>query len=73
MYHFYGRGGHPKVWKDDSIRKISWKEIQAASYEKQKRVLCGIEQGIFGAGNVRSLAEYEKFIGFDFKQFYGVE
>lgn len=73
LYHFYGRGGQPKIWKDDSIRKISWKEIQAASYEKQKKVLCGIEHGIFGAGNIRSLAEYEEFVGFDFKQFYGVE
>lgn len=73
LYHFYGRGGQPKVWKDDAVRKISWKEIQAKSYEKQKRVLCGIEQGIMGVGSTRTLKEYEKFIGFDFKQFYGVE
>jgi len=36
------------------------------------RVLCGIEKGIFGAGNYRHLKAYEKLIGFDFKKMYGL-
>ena len=71
-YHFYGRNGAKKVWKDGTARKISWKELQEISTEKQKRVLCGIEQGIYGLGNTRSIDEYEKLIGIDFKEFYGI-
>ena len=72
VYHFYTRGGYSKIWKDRNIRKISWKEIEEKSKEKQKNVLCGIEQGIFGAGNVRSLKDYEKFVGINFKYHYGL-
>lgn len=73
VYHLYGRGDSPKIWKDDAVRKISWQEIQNISYEKQKLVLCGIEKGIYGLGTVRSIKEYEKMTGLDFKAFYGVE
>lgn len=70
-YHYYVREGHKKIWKDINIRKISWKELEEISAEKQRRILCGIEQGTFGAGNVRSLSDYEKFVGIDFKEIYG--
>lgn len=73
VYHFYGRGDHPKIWNDDAIRKISWQEIQSMSYEKQKLVLCGIEKGPYGLGNKRNIKQYEDFVGIDFKAFYGVE
>ena len=71
VYHFYGREDHKKIWKDINLRKISWKELEEISAEKQRKVLCGIEQGIFGAGTVRSLSDYEKFVGINFKQIYG--
>lgn len=72
-YHFYGRGGYKKVWKDSRLRVLSWKDIEEISKDKQMRVLCGIEQGVFGAGNIRSLEEYEKFCGQNFKEFYGID
>ena len=73
VYHFYGRGGYKKIWKDSRLRVLSWLEIEEISKDKQMKVLCGIEQGIFGAGNIRSLKEYEDFCGQNFKEFYGID
>jgi hypothetical protein len=70
VYHFYMREGYSKVWKDRNLREISWKELEVISKEKQKRVLCGIEGGIWGAGSIRTIAEYEKLTGLDFKKMY---
>jgi len=70
VYHFYTREGYSKIWKDRNIRKLSWKEIESQSKEKQKRVLCGIEEGIYGAGNIRSLQQYEEMTGINFKKMY---
>lgn len=70
VYHFYGRGEYKRIWKDSRLRAKSWKDIEEFSRNKQKNVLCGTEQGIYGAGNKRSLNDYEKFCGQDFKKFY---
>lgn len=70
LYHFYSREGYKKIWKDRNLRATSWKEIENISTEKQKNVLCGIEQGVYGAGNYRHLKLYEKFCGIDFKKIY---
>jgi hypothetical protein len=70
VYHFYTREGYSKIWKDRNIRKLSWKEIENMSKDKQKRVLCGIEQGVFGVGSYRHLKAYEKMTGLDFKKMY---
>ena len=70
VYHFYVREGYSKVWKDRNLREISWKELELLSKQKQKRVLCGIEGGIWGAGSTRTIAEYEKLTGLDFKKMY---
>jgi hypothetical protein len=72
VHHFYHRGNYKKIWKDRNIRKLSWKEIEQMSKDKQMRVLCGIEKGTFGAGNYRHLKAYEKLVGFDFKEMYGL-
>ncbi len=72
VYHFYSRGGYSKIWKDRNLRGISWKEIEDISYKKQKRVLCGEEEGVFGAGSVRTLEEYEMFTNTNFKHFYSL-
>ncbi len=72
VYHFYSRGGYSKIWKDRNLRGISWKELEDISYNKQKRILCGEEEGVFGAGNIRTLAEYEIFTNTNFKDFYSL-
>ena len=72
LYHFYTREGYKKIWKDRNIRNVSWKEIEDMSKAKQKRVLCGIEEGIFGTGNYRHLKLYEKMTGINFKKMYGL-
>lgn len=72
VYHFYFRHNYKKVWKDINIRKISWSDIEDISKEKQKRVLCGIEQGVYGSGTERSLSDFELFTGLDFKKHYGL-
>jgi hypothetical protein len=69
-YHFYHRGGFKKVWNDNNIREISWSELQQISYEKQKKVLCGIEKGQYGLGADRTIQAYETMVGFAFKEFY---
>lgn len=71
LYHHYTRPYAPKIWKERAIiREKSWDELQRISYDKQERVLCGIESGIFGAGDKRKLSEFESFTGYDFNKFY---
>jgi len=72
LYHFYTREGYKKIWKDRNIRNVSWKEIEDTSKAKQKRVLCGIEEGIFGPGSYRHIKLYEKMTGINFKKMYGL-
>ena len=72
LYHFYGRNGYKKIWKDNNVRPVSWAEIEKTSENKQKNVLCGIEQGIYGLGNVRTIEEYEEFVGYSFKKAYNL-
>jgi hypothetical protein len=72
VYHFYSRGGYSKIWKDRNLRGTSWKELEEISYSKQKRILCGEEIGIYGAGSVRTLEEYEMFTNTNFKDFYSL-
>lgn len=73
LYHFYSRGDYKKIWKDKPIRNVSWTEIEEISKAKQLSVLCGIEQGIYGAGNIRPIEAYEIFCGYNFKKFYGID
>jgi hypothetical protein len=70
VYHFYTREGYSKIWKDRNLREISWKELESISKDKQKRVLCGLEEGIYGVGSTRTIQEYEKITGLNFKQMY---
>lgn len=72
LYHFYSREGYSKIWKDRNIRKISWKELEDISKERQKQILCGIEKGIFGLGTYRHIKLYEKMTGINFKKIYGL-
>ena len=73
LYHFYSRPNYDKIWKDRNLRELSWKELEVISKDKQKRILCGIEEGIFGiVGNQRSVEEYEQLIGVNLKEHYGL-
>jgi hypothetical protein len=72
VYHFYTREGYSKIWKDRNLREISWKELEILSKEKQKKVLCGVENGTYGIGNERSIEDYERLTRLDFKKMYGM-
>jgi hypothetical protein len=72
VHHFYSREGYKKIWKDSTIRRQSWIETEEISKNKQMKVLCGIEKGVFGVGNKRTIQEYETFCGQNFKAFYGM-
>lgn len=72
-YHFYTREGYSKIWKDRNLREISWKELEILSKEKQKRILCGKESGTWGAGSIRTITQYEKITGLDFKKMYNAD
>lgn len=72
LYHFYGRSGYKKIWKDNNVRPISWQELEEISKNKQKNVLCGLIRGDFGLGKVRNVKEYQDLTGYDFKREYGL-
>ena len=70
LYHFYYRQEYSKIWKDKNLRNTSWKELENMSREKQKKILCGLEGGIYGHGSVRTIEQYEEITGIDFKKIY---
>ena len=70
VYHYYKRDGHHKIWNDQIVRENNWEQMQAQSKNKQIKVLCGIETGIFGAGNNRTIKDYENLIGYNFNDIY---
>jgi GT2 family glycosyltransferase len=72
-YHFYDRPKHSKIWEDKQILEESWDLLEKKSKDKQKNVLCGVEEGTFGVGKIRSLEEYENFIGYNFKKAYSLK
>jgi hypothetical protein len=66
VWHRYGRGGARRHWDDHSS---TWRELQSKSVEKWRR-LFGHEPLIGGAdgfGTRRSLAEFERWTGVDFR------
>ena len=70
LYHYYVRPDYHKLWTDVNLRQISWKDLETRSRKKQTRVLCGIEQGIYGLGDIRSISEYEKINNINFHELY---
>jgi hypothetical protein len=73
LYHFYLRPEYKKVWDAEKFKTVSWKHLEAKSWEKQKIILCGLESGIYGVGSARALEDYEKITGVNFKNVYGYE
>jgi len=70
LYHYYTRPNYSKIWLDVNIRKISWKELEHRSKEKQFKLFSGIEKGIYGFGDIRSIKEYEKIANINFQDIY---
>ena len=66
VWHRYGRGGARRHWDDHSS---TWRDLQSKSVEKWRR-LFGKEPLIGGAdglGTQRSLADFERWTGVDFR------
>jgi len=74
-WHFYQRKSHIKVWnqREDSARKIKWRDLEALSERTQKNILLGRETGIYGIGDRKRYEQYQQMIGIDFHKFYGEE
>ena len=70
VYHFYKRHGFKKIWADEVRRETNWDQLQEISKDKQRKVLLGIESGSMGTGSIRTIKDYEEFIGFDFNKIY---
>lgn len=78
IWHYYGRNDKSKHWTDHSdhnkangfIEK-TWFERDDYSKKRIRQLLgeedYGIDLGIYGLGNKRSIKEYERYCGFDFK------
>jgi hypothetical protein len=67
-YHAYTRKGCPRQWDDDP----NWWRIDSAA-QQRVRVLLGMETAdvdlsVFGLGQRRTLEEYERFAGVDFRR-----
>lgn len=78
VWHHYGRNDRPKHWgdhndknKDIGLIEKTWKERDEYSKKRIRQLLgeenYGIDLGQFGLGNKRSINDYEKYAGFDFK------
>ena len=67
--HFYKRRERPKIWLDN-IAGRSWTDIEMESQRVQKRVLLGIEDGIYGIGDYQKYLDYQEMVGYNFEKFY---
>lgn len=78
VWHHYGRNDRIKHWndhgndqKDSGIVEKTWMERDDLSKKRIRQMLGeednGLDLGIYGLGSVRSLQDYEKYAGFDFK------
>lgn len=74
IWHEYTRNGRPKHWEDHGTKSQTQKtsgERDIFARKKTRQIFeqedNGIDLGIYGLGNVRTLHDYEVFGGFDFK------
>lgn len=74
MHHFYGRNSDPKHWGDHrgwtdansvSVRRV--RHLLGISRERDSSVIEALD-GPLGLGDVRSLADYERFAGVSFSR-----
>ena len=69
MWHEYSRRRRVMHWDDHHPAagvEMAATARDAASLAKVRRLLAGLQEGRFGCGNARSLAEYEGYAGLDF-------
>jgi len=73
IWHEYTRQGRPKHWEDHGLESETKKTSgERDVFARQKTCQLfkqednGIDLGIYGLGDVRTLREYEEFCGFDF-------
>ena len=78
VWHHYGRQDRIKHWSDHNDKnkvkglvEKTWNERDQWSKKKLRQMLGeennNIDLGIYGLGNVRTIEDYEKYAGFDFK------
>lgn len=78
VWHHYGRNDRPKHWGDHSdknknigIIEKTWLERDEYSKKRVRQLLgeedYSIDLGVYGLGKERSIGDYEKYAGFDFK------
>jgi hypothetical protein len=70
MWHHYARPDCAKHWTDHDRAQGAqpdWRQRDALSREKLRRLLQNGEQGRYGCGGARSLADYEAYAGVDFR------
>lgn len=78
VWHHYGRQDRIKHWgdhndknKEKGLVEKTWNERDQWSKKKLRQMLGeennNIDLGIYGLGNVRTIEDYEKYTGFDFK------
>lgn len=75
MWHEYTRGYRVKHWDDHGIKSDTKKtsgERDIFARNKTRQLFgtqdYGIDMGIYGLGNVRTVHDYEEYGGFDFKK-----
>lgn len=68
IWHQYGREGRPKHWDDHKALKVQLDAISKARVRALFRMEDSpIDFGPFGFGTVRTLADYERYAGIDFR------
>ncbi|WP_330982376.1 MULTISPECIES: GlcNAc-transferase family protein [Enterobacterales] len=79
LWHYYGRKQASKIWGDHTREAkeagdvaLGWWERDAISKKRIRSLfdleIVPVDPGLYGLGTVRSLADFERFIGVDFKK-----
>ncbi len=72
VWHEYTRNNRTKHWDDHTLENVSraWHERDKISKERLRNLLgmeSGVDLGAFGVGDQRSLQDFERYAGVDFK------
>jgi hypothetical protein len=71
-YHFYGRNDYPKYWSNKGYNEYVTNSIDKLNYilkfsNKYPNKMLMMGEDMYGLGKERSLEDYYKFIGLDYK------
>ena len=70
-WHEYSRPDAPKHWSDHTAANgvdIEWRRLDLDSKKKVRRILAGRHEGSHCLGSVRTLEEFQRYIGLNFRQ-----